>query len=65
VGTTSPAHQREIYERVYQDLYAEGVSLGETIRRAKAAAVIANPNNQDAVDGFMFFGDPSLRIPRP
>ena len=65
VGTTSPAHQRAIYERVYQDLYAEGLSLGEIIRRAKTAAVAANPSNQDAVDGFMFFGDPSLHIPRP
>jgi hypothetical protein len=65
VGTTSPSHQREIYERVYQDLYTEGLSLGEIIRRAKAAAVTANPSNQDAVDGFMFFGDPSLHVPRP
>jgi hypothetical protein len=65
VGISSPAHQREIYERVYQDLYTEGLSIGEIIRRAKVAALAANPGNRDVVDGFMFFGDPSLRLPRP
>lgn len=65
VGITSPAHQRQVFERVYAQLYQDGLSLGEIIRRAKVAALAADPQNRDAVEGFMFFGDPSLRIPRP
>ena len=65
VGITSPAHQRQVYEGVYAELYQEGLSLGEIIRRAKVAALASDPLNRDAVEGFMFFGDPSLRIPRP
>ena len=65
VGISSPAHQRMVYERVYERLYAEGLSLGEIIRQAKVEALAADPLNQDAVDGFMFFGDPSLKLPQP
>ncbi len=65
VGITSPVHQHKIYERVYKDLYAKGLSLGEIIRQAKIGALDENPQNQDAVDGFMFLGDPSLRLPPP
>ncbi len=65
VGISSPAHQRTVYERVYERLYTEGLSLGEIIRQAKVEALAADPLNQDAVDGFMFFGDPSLKLPQP
>jgi len=65
VGISSPAHQRKIYERVYARLYAEGLSLGEIIRQAKVEALAEDPQNRDAVDGFMFFGDPSLKLPQP
>jgi hypothetical protein len=65
VGISSPAHQRTVYERVYDRLYTEGLSLGEIIRQAKVEALAADPLNQDAVDGFMFFGDPSLQLPQP
>ena len=54
-----------MYQGVYAELYQEGLSLGEIIRRAKVAALASDPLNRDAVEGFMFFGDPSLRIPRP
>ena len=65
VGITSPARQRAVFETVYRTLYQDGLSLGEIIRRAKLAALDANPANRDVVDSFMFIGDPSLRIPRP
>ena len=65
VGITSPDHQRKLYERVYTELYKSGLSIGEIIRRAKVAALAESKANQDVVDGFMFFGDPSLRIPQP
>ncbi|MEO8361305.1 MAG: C25 family cysteine peptidase [Vicinamibacteria bacterium] len=65
VGISSPEHQKSIYERVYATLYGEGDSLGEIIRKAKVAALAADPKNQDVVDGFVFFGDPSLHLPEP
>ena len=65
VGISSPERQRDVYERVYRDLYKNGLSLGEIIRRAKREALAESYLNQGVVDGFMFFGDPSLKIPRP
>ncbi|MEO8359669.1 MAG: C25 family cysteine peptidase [Vicinamibacteria bacterium] len=65
VGISSPEHQKSIYQRVYATLYGQGDSLGEIIRKAKVAALAADPKNQDVVDGFVFFGDPSLHLPEP
>ena len=65
VGISSPEHQRAVYEKVYARLFAAGESIGEIIRKAKVAALEEDPRNQDVVDGFVFFGDPSLTLPAP
>ncbi len=71
VGITSTLGQRAIYRNVYKNLYKRGLSIGEIIRQAKLAALDGSPRNQDVVNSFMLFGDPSLtldpspRRPRP
>jgi uncharacterized repeat protein (TIGR01451 family) len=71
VGITSTLGQRAIYTNVYKNLYKRGVSIGEMIRQAKLAALDESARNQDVVNSFMLFGDPSLtldpspRRPRP
>jgi hypothetical protein len=64
-GITAPAHQAPLVARVYDALREPGVSLGEAIRRAKAATLEAQPNAREAVEGFNLFGDPALVLPQP
>ena len=62
VGISNPVLQRRLFERVYQGLFARGLTLGEAVRRAKAEALAADPTTRPVVDGFGLLGDPSLRL---
>lgn len=62
-GITPPARHRVLYERVYGSLLGRGLTLGETIRRAKADALEADPNVREVIDGYNLMGDPALRLP--
>ncbi len=64
-GITPPAGQAPLAERVYAELRVPGTSLGEAIRRAKAAVVLSSPAAREVVDGFNLFGDPALVLPHP
>jgi hypothetical protein len=61
-GMTSPLLQSALYSRLYR-LLAQGVPLGEAIRRAKSDALRADPGVLEAVEGFNLLGDPALRVP--
>jgi uncharacterized repeat protein (TIGR01451 family) len=63
VGITPPATQKLLYTKVYADLLGSGESVGETIRRAKAALARERPNAREVIDGFHLLGDPALRLP--
>jgi uncharacterized repeat protein (TIGR01451 family) len=62
VGITPPARQAPLVARVYDELRSPGVSLGEAIRRAKAAVVAEQPSSREVVEGFHLFGDPALKL---
>jgi hypothetical protein len=64
-GITAPAHQAPLVARVYQELREPGVTLGEAIRRAKAATIAADPTAREVTEGFNLFGDPALTLYRP
>jgi hypothetical protein len=59
-GITPPARQLPLVARVYAELRTPGVTLGEAVRRAKAATVAAQPSSREVIDGFLLFGDPAL-----
>jgi hypothetical protein len=52
-----------LYMRVYRH-FLNGVSLGESVRRAKAEAIRADPSSRPVVEGWSLLGDPALTIPR-
>jgi hypothetical protein len=64
-GITPPARQAPLIARVYAELRAPGIGLGEAIRRAKAAVVAEQPSSREVVEGFNLFGDPALVLHRP
>jgi len=47
---------------LYNTLLKEDVTLGEAVRKAKTAAYINKEIMQDAVQTFIFFGDPATRL---
>jgi hypothetical protein len=59
-GITPPARQKPLIERVYAELRTPGITLGEAIRRAKAAVVAGEPQAREVVEGFHLFGDPAV-----
>jgi hypothetical protein len=59
-GITPPARQLLLVARVYTELRAPGVTLGEAIRRAKVATLAEQPTSREVIDGFLLFGDPAL-----
>ena len=61
-GIADAAAQAAFYERLYDTLLARRVTLGEAIRRAKAAAVAADPRTREVVESWNLLGDPSLVI---
>jgi hypothetical protein len=63
-GITAPAHQAPLVAKVYDALREPGVSLGEALRRAKAATLETRPDAREAVFGFNLFGDPALVLPQ-
>ncbi len=63
-GITPPARQAPLVARVYEELREPGASLGEAIRRAKAAAISEEPSSREVVEGFHLFGDPALVLHR-
>jgi hypothetical protein len=60
-GVTDVDEQRLLYSEVYAKLFRPGITLGETIRQAKAAA-LRNPRSRSAVEGWNLLGDPALRL---
>lgn len=62
-GITPPARHRVLFEKFYASLAGKGLTLGETIRRAKADALKADPFVREVVDGYNLMGDPALRLP--
>jgi hypothetical protein len=62
-GITDPLPQSSLYMRVYR-YFLNGVSLGESVRRAKAEALRADPGSRPVVEGWSLLGDPALTIPR-
>jgi hypothetical protein len=61
-GMTAPVIQAALYARLYPNL-AAGMTLGEAVRRAKAALVAADPAALPAAEGFNLLGDPALLLP--
>jgi len=59
VGISDLAVQATLYERLYAEL-PRADSLGEAIRRAKAAALAEDPRAWAVVEGWNLLGDPSL-----
>jgi uncharacterized repeat protein (TIGR01451 family) len=64
-GISTPAGHRELSEKVYAELYQPGTTIGEAIRRGKAAIVDGRQSTREVVEGFNLLGDPSLAVPRP
>jgi hypothetical protein len=61
-GITTPRQQQALAQRVYARFLAEGRTLGDAVREAKAEALEADRSVQAAVDGFNLLGDPALRL---
>ena len=64
-GITLPAHQARLAHELYRELARPGITLGEAIRNAKAAAIEDGETAREAVEGFHLFGDPALRLAWP
>jgi uncharacterized repeat protein (TIGR01451 family) len=64
-GITAPAGHRTLADKVYAELYRPGITIGEAIRRGKAAAIDGRQSIREVVEGFNLLGDPALRLPRP
>lgn len=62
-GITDPALQAELASVLYQEFFTKKRTLGEAIRRAKAAVIADNPAMRPIVEGWNLLGDPALRIP--
>jgi hypothetical protein len=60
-GITDVDEQRLLYSEVYAKLFRPGITLGETIRQAKAAA-LRHPRSRSVIDGWNLLGDPALRL---
>ena len=60
-GISDIAVQAGLYERLYAEL-PRSRTLGEAIRRAKTAALGADPRAAAVVEGWNLLGDPSLRV---
>ena len=60
-GISDVAAQALLYERLYAELPRAG-TIGEAVRRAKAAALAADPRARAVVDGWNLLGDPALRL---
>jgi hypothetical protein len=63
-GITAPVLQQALFGRVYPAFLVQGVPLGEAIRRAKSAALGADPTTRPVVEGWNLLGDPALQVPR-
>jgi hypothetical protein len=50
-----------LYQQLYRELKNPKVTLGEAIRRAKAAAIAHDPRSRPVVEGWNLLGDPALR----
>ena len=63
VGITDARQQQQFYGHLYVALRQPGITLGEAVRQAKAAALAADPTLRPVVEGWTLFGDPALRLP--
>jgi hypothetical protein len=61
-GITDIDLQVPFYQQLYVRLFQPGLTLGEAIRDAKAAALAADPRTRPAVEGWNLLGDPALRL---
>jgi len=61
-GITDIDLQVPLYQQLYARLFQPGLTLGEAIRQAKAAALAADPRTRAAVAGWNLLGDPALRL---
>jgi hypothetical protein len=61
-GISDPYLQSQLSHRVYT-YFLQGLSLGESVRRAKVEALQQGPASRPVVDGWSLLGDPSLRLP--
>lgn len=58
-GISDPGLQSQLAEAVLRR-FAKGISLGESIRAAKAEALAQAPDARAVVEGFTLLGDPAL-----
>jgi hypothetical protein len=63
-GLSLPTLQRELHLLLYPRLL-EGLTLGESVREAKAAFLAAFPDERDFLHGWALLGDPDARLPQP
>jgi hypothetical protein len=63
-GITDIDLQVPLYSSLYAEILRPGVTLGEAIRRAKAATLAAQPRTRPAVEGWNLLGDPALVLRR-
>ncbi|HEY6548056.1 MAG TPA: C25 family cysteine peptidase, partial [Vicinamibacteria bacterium] len=64
-GITEAGAQAELLAEVYPRFFNQGLTLGEAVRRAKAAALARHPGRLGpVVHGFNLLGDPSLKLAR-
>jgi hypothetical protein len=61
-GISDVDPQVAFYQQLYTRLFQPGMTLGEAIRQAKAAA-LADPLTRPVVEGWNLLGDPALRLP--
>jgi len=62
-GISAAAVQSLLSSRLYDELEAGTVPLGEAIRRAKVRALSEDARSRPAVTGFNLLGDPSILVP--
>jgi hypothetical protein len=64
-GITESGVQAELLAEVYPRFFSQGLTLGEAVRRGKAAALARDAGRlAPVVHGWNLLGDPSLRLPR-
>ena len=62
-GISRPYLQSLFGNRVYENFFRSGMSLGEAIRWAKVDSLASDPAARPVVEGWGLLGDPALRLP--
>jgi hypothetical protein len=61
-GITDAALQQALFSRTYRHFLTGNLPLGEAVRRAKAEALLAQPESRPVIEGWNLLGDPALTL---